>query len=254
MDFSLVSLLLCFFRKLASILVMSLCYSYCGVIWPVLARPLLGLLYAFLSLDYSDPALSFGLHSCYLGFLDPYHCLRASLTHFFLLEHLWSIFFPWTSSAHSNYAFPWVFAISFGLPQPNYHILCLWDSWAFHQPLTHLLHHFGPPRPILTFILPIGLLLLSPGSFKPTCFLWGPFLILWVYNPLFLSFRFNGFSLNLLTLFCSYCWISSRYWTFPKRASTKGKLQITNLKFESIWILHLKVSEFEIYTITFGDI
>ena len=31
------------------------CYSCCDVIWPVLARPLLGLLYAFLLLDYNDP-------------------------------------------------------------------------------------------------------------------------------------------------------------------------------------------------------
>ena len=33
--------------------------------------------------------------------------------------------------------------------------------------------------PILTFLLPMGLLLLSLGSFRPTCFLRGLFIILW---------------------------------------------------------------------------
>ena len=79
-----------------------------------------------------------------LGLLDSFHCLRASLAHFFLLRHPRPIFFPWAPLAHSNSAFPWVFANSFGLPWPNYHILYLWGLWAFRQPLTHLLHHFRP--------------------------------------------------------------------------------------------------------------
>ena len=123
---------------------MPLYYSYYGVIWPVLAKPLLGLLYAFLSLDYSDPALSLGLPSCYLGFLDPFHCLWASSAHFFLLKHPWPIFFPWASLAYPNSAFPWAFANSFGPSWPNYLILYPWDSWAFHQSRTHLLHYFKP--------------------------------------------------------------------------------------------------------------
>ena len=123
---------------------MPFCYSCCGIIWAVLARPLLGLLYAFLSLNYSDPALSLGLHSCYLGFLDLFHCLRASSVHFFLFKHPWPIFFHWASLAHSNSAFPLACANSFELPRPNYHILYLWGSWAFHQPLTHLLHYIEP--------------------------------------------------------------------------------------------------------------
>ena len=120
------------------------CYSCCGVIWFVLAGPILDLLYTLLSLDYSDPALLLGLHSCYLGFLDPFHCVRASSAHFFLLGHPWPIFFPWASLTHSNSEFPWAFANSFRLPWSNYHILYLWGSWAFHQPLTYLLHYFGP--------------------------------------------------------------------------------------------------------------
>ena len=192
------------------------------------------------------------------------HATWASLTHIIAYG------LPWPTSSYLSIFGPFSFL---GHPRPipilHFHGFLL-SLLGFPDPITIsfafgvqrlsinlLLTYFitlGLPRPILTFILPIGLLLLSPGSFKPTCFLWGPFLILWVYNPLFLSFRFNGFSLNLLTLFYSYCWICSRYWTFPKRASTKGKLQITHLKFESIWILHLKVSEFEIHTVTFGDI
>ena len=70
--------------------------------------------------------------------------------------------------------------------------------------------------PILTFLLPMGLLLLSLGFLRPACFLRGPFIILWAYDPLFLPFRLNGFSLNLLTLFCPYCWASSCYWASPK--------------------------------------
>ena len=121
---------------------MLLCYSYCGVIWPVFAGPLLGLLHTFLSLDYSDPTLSLGLHSCYLGFLDLFYCLQASLAHFFLFRHPRPTFFPWASLAHSDSTFPWAFVNFFGLSCPNYHILYLWSSWAFHQPFTHLLHHF----------------------------------------------------------------------------------------------------------------
>ena len=59
--------------------------------------------------------------------------------------------------------------------------------------------------PILTFLLPMGLLLLSLGSLRPTCFLRDPFIILWAFDPSFLPFEFNGFSRNLLTFFCPYC-------------------------------------------------
>ena len=78
------------------------------------------------------------------GFLDPFHYLQASLTHFFLLGHPWLISFPWASLTHSNSAFPWAFAKSLGLPQPNYHIIYFRGSWALHQSLTHLLHYFKP--------------------------------------------------------------------------------------------------------------
>ena len=64
---------------------------------------------------------------------------------------------------------------------------------------------------IFTFLLPMGLLLLSLDSFRSACFLRDPFIVLWAYDPSFMPFRLNGFSLNLLTLFCPYCWASSCY-------------------------------------------
>ena len=73
-----------------------------------------------------------------LGFLDPFHYFRASLAHFLLFGHPRPITFPQATPAHSNSTFPWAFAKSFGLFQPNYHILYFWSSWAFHQPLYSL--------------------------------------------------------------------------------------------------------------------
>ena len=115
------------------------------------------------------------------GFFNPFHCLRASLANFFLLGHPQPISFPWASSAHSNSAFLWVFAKSFGLSRPNYYILHLWGLWVFHQPFTHLIHCFEPLCPILTcflsHIMPMSLRLPSLGSSRPTCFLWVLFII-----------------------------------------------------------------------------
>ena len=203
---------------------MLLCYSYCGVIWPVFAGPLLGLLHTFLSLDYSDPTLSLGLHSCYLGFLDLFYCLQASLAHFFLPGHPQPILIP-----HSHGFF--LTLLSFSSP-----ITIFFTFGVYRLSINPLLTYFITSsllRPILAFILPMGLLLLSLDSFRPACFFWGPFIIFWAYDPLFLPFGFNGFFPNLLTLFCSYCWASSCYWAFlPKWASTLPNIaeQYTNLK------------------------
>ena len=95
--------------------------------------------------------------------------------------------------------------------------------------LNPLLNYFiilGLPRPILVFILPMGLLLLSLGFFRSACFIRCPFIILWAFDPSFLPFGFNGFSLNLLTFFCPYCWAFSCYWALPKWASTFSPLRI----------------------------
>ena len=109
-----------------------------------------------------------------LGFLDPFNCLRASLAYFFLLRHPWLISFPWASLAHSNSAFQWAFANSFGLPEPNYHILHFWGLWACHQPFTFLPHYLRlAVWPILSFLHLNAdgfTTSLSLGSFRPICF------------------------------------------------------------------------------------
>ena len=54
---------------------------------------------------------------------------------------------------------------------------------------------------------------LSSGSFRPVCFHKTHLFILWAYDPLLLPLGLNGFSIQLLTLFCLCCWASSFYWT-----------------------------------------
>ena len=205
--------------------------------------PILGLLYAFLLLNSNSPILSLGLYYAVLGFLGSFHCFQAPLSHFFLLgilgpfhhfraplSHL-SSFVPFYSFRHPRpvsslsgsfipfYSFrhPRPIPILYshgpllsllGFPGPNYHIIYFWGLCAFHQLLTHLIQYFVPLWPILAFldhILPMGLLFLSPDSFRPVCFLKAHLFILWAYDPLFLSFGLNGFLLNLLTLFFAYC-------------------------------------------------
>ena len=83
----------------------------------------------------------------------------------FPLRHPWPIYFPWASSALSNFVFPWAFTNSFGLFWPNYFILHILGLWILHQSLTFFTCiTLGLPWPILTFLyhmLPMGLLLLS---------------------------------------------------------------------------------------------
>ena len=169
--FSLFGSLLCSFRKLASIPAMPLCYSCCGVIWPVLARPFLDLLYAFLSLDYSD-------QHCHWVCI---HATWASLTYSIAYE------LPRSISSSLSILGPFSF-IGHPWPIPILH---------FHELLLTLLSFLGPitisftfgvhglsinplftyfvtlglSRPILAFILPMSLLLLSLGSFRPVCFI-----------------------------------------------------------------------------------
>ena len=78
MGFSFSSLLFCSFRSLATILAMLLCYSCCGVIWPQLTGPLLGLLRIPLSIGYNDPVRSLDSYSCYFGLSWPITLLASS--------------------------------------------------------------------------------------------------------------------------------------------------------------------------------
>ena len=87
---------------------MPFCHSRCGVIWSMLAGPLLGLLHAFLSLNYSDPVvLSLGSHSCYFGLSWPISLLLGFLGPSHPFGHPRPILLPWA------------YAKSFRLPQPK---------------------------------------------------------------------------------------------------------------------------------------
>ena len=87
------------------------------IIWLVLVRPFLGLLYVFLLFNSSSPVLSLGLYSCCFGLPWPISSLLSSLDPFYSFGQPWPISFPWASSAHSNPSFPWAFAKSFGPPR-----------------------------------------------------------------------------------------------------------------------------------------
>ena len=159
----------------------------------------LSLLGLFGSATYSslnDLMRSLDSYSCYFGLFItllvgsfvPFISSWASLAHLLSLGIL---------GPFSNSVFPWAFANFFGLHWPNYFILHSWSSWAFSStPYFLYLHYFRLAWPILTFlyhILPMGLLLLSPSSFRPVCFLKIHLFILWTYNSLFLPLRLNGF-------------------------------------------------------------
>ena len=145
----------------------------------------------------------------------------ASLAHFISLGIL--------NPSHSFLllSFLWVFAKSFELSQPNYHILYFCVYWPLNQ--SHLLipslGSFGLSLLAFHFLwFPWAYYFLIWGSLESICLLWGPFTILWVYVPLFLLFRFNSFSLLiLLSSTLLYCWVSSCHWALlPKWASTKA--------------------------------
>ena len=104
-------------------------------------------------------------HSCQAssfnisGFPSPFHSLSI-LGSFYSFLH---------------FTFPWVFAKSFRLPWPNYHILYLWFYQHLNQ--SHLLiPFFRLLRPIVAFFsfftIQMGLLLHSLGLPQPVCFLW----------------------------------------------------------------------------------
>ena len=106
------AILFCFFHSLVTVLAMLLCHSYCGDIWTKLAGPLWACCLFFS--QWLNMVIGFILMLLWAFLL---HCLWAPLSHLFLLEHPWPICFPWSSLAlFSNYAFPWTFTNSFGLP------------------------------------------------------------------------------------------------------------------------------------------
>ena len=147
-------------------------YSCCVIIWPVLVGPLLGMLYAFLLLYSSGPILSLGKYSCCFRFPWPIPLLSGFLGPFHPFRHHRPILILYSHEPLLSLL---------GFPGPNYHIFYSWDLWAFPPTRTHLIHYLGPLWPILAcflfLIMPMGLLLLSLGSFRSACFFWGLFTI-----------------------------------------------------------------------------
>ena len=139
-----------------------------------------------------------------LDFLNLLHCLWAPLSHFFLFEHPWSIFFPWASLTHFLILHSHEFLLTLlGFLSPVILFFILRAHRLSTNPLFSCVITSGLLWSILTFlhlIIPLSLLLLSLSSFRPICFPQGPFAFLkahlftlWVYNLLFLSFRLNSF-------------------------------------------------------------
>ena len=132
-----------------------------------------------------------------LSFLNLLHCLCAPLSHVFLLEHPWPICFPWPSLAHFLTLHSHGLLLTLlGFPDPIMLFFILRAHGLSTNPLLSCFIASGLLWPILTFlhlIMPMGLLPLSLGSFRPIIQLKTYLFTLWAYNPLFLPFGLNGF-------------------------------------------------------------
>ena len=113
-----------------------------------------------------------------LGFLGPKHCLWAPLVHSLLLGHPWPICFPWVSSAHFLILHSHeLLLILLGFSGP---ITISFILGAHELSINPLLSYFITSELlwlILTFlhhIMSMGLLFLSPGSFRPIYLFYGP--------------------------------------------------------------------------------
>ena len=141
----------------------------------------------FSSLSSRCPAFLLGQYS--------YH-LKHSLAHFIslgILGLLHSFGHPQPIPfLHSR----GLFAKSFKLPRPDYHILTFRVCWPLHQPPL-LIPLFGLLRSIfacfLFLMILMGLLLPSWAPLGPLAFFGAFFTILWACRLLFLPFGFNGF-------------------------------------------------------------
>ena len=94
---------------------------------------------------------------------------------------------------------------------------------------------------------------LFPGSFRLIYFLKAHLLVLWAYNPLFLSFGLNGFSIHLLTLFCPCCWASSFNWASKNDHQHKSShliletIRLLTLLSPKIRLLTLQIQHKQLY-------
>ena len=129
---------------------------------------LLGLIWACFTLSFCSVIVAqyyrWACTHAVLGFLGP----------FYSFGHPWHVLFPRASLAHSNPSSPQAFAKSFGLLQPKVPYPLLSGFIGFPTNPICLVSSFGLLRPIFAYfpfvIMPMGLLVLSLGSFKPACF------------------------------------------------------------------------------------
>ena len=128
-----------------------------------------------------------------LGFLDPLHCLWAPLSHFFPL---------WASLAHflimHSHGFLLTLLGFLGLITLSF---ILGAHGLSINPLFSYFITSGLLWPILTFlhhIMPIGLLLLSLGSFRPIYLLYGPIIYCSCHSSLMFFCQSTNSSLPIL--------------------------------------------------------
>ena len=149
--------------------------------------------------------------------------IRAPLSHLFSLGYPGPVCFPWASSALFLTSHYHEFLLtSLGFPGP----ITLFSSFGLmglpSNPYFLCFHYFVPIVAHSHIIYcPWFAFSLFSGSFRPIYLFKTHLFISWACDPLFLPFGFNGFLLNLLTLFFPYCWASSCYWApLPKWALT----------------------------------
>ena len=113
------------------------------------------------------------------GFLNPFHSLGLLISfHSFL-----------------PFSFLWALAKSFGLPWPNYHIICLWSLLAF-EPIPFTNSFLWAPLASFYFLSIFydfhGLITSFFGASSARLLSLEPLIILWTYEPLFLLSWPNG--------------------------------------------------------------
>ena len=157
-----------------------------------------------------------------MGSFNPF---LSPLAHFFLLGHPQPICFPWASSAHflilhshglllTLFSFPDPITVSFILGAHGLSInplLSYFVTLVLLWPILTFLHH----------IMPMSLLSLSGGSFRPVCFPQGPLIYFIGLRTIVPTIQLNSFSNHPLILLCLYCWVSSYYWASKIGINTK---------------------------------
>ena len=158
----------------------------------MLTRSLLGLLRVLLSIGYNDPVWSLDLYSCSFG-------LSWLIT--LLVGFFGPFLSPWAPSAHFLILHSHGFLLtllSFSSPITVSFILGVHGLSI--NPLLSYFVTSGLLWPILTFlhhIMPISLLLLSLGPFRPICFSQGSFIYFMGLWFIFLPFGLNSFFLSI---------------------------------------------------------